>query len=181
MADQVDEKGLLKIIRLLVWRTIRKKDEYEIPSLSVAEGLMRDRVFTNRKSTRGKMRRYASKRYIKKKKITYNTVDMVLTGDLQRDYGIYKDTDGRNVLGFTNKPQTVRTEGRKKKDGTVLSEPKAYTLRDPSTTKVAAEETRRGDALFIPPRKIRQKMYRIFTILAAKTMRSCIKELSNRG
>ena len=117
-AKTVTEKQLIKLIDSIIPCVIERKDEFEIPSLKGIEGRLRRRVHTKTQDTKGKKRKYRSKLYAKKHK-KKGAVNMRLTGNLSRDYGVYIDSNGDYSLGFLNKPQTVRTKklGRYKKSG----------------------------------------------------------------
>lgn len=176
MARSVNIQQLIKIVEQAIPALIAEKDEYEIPTLKTLEGLVRRRVFTKGQDTAGRTRRYKSAKYSKSrkksdgtgKKVQAGLVNLVDTGDLQRDFGVYIDAKKDNSLGFINANTTVR------------SGKKAYTFLKPSTTKVEAEEKRRGDnPIFIPQQKELERAFKVFTEELGRVYKRIIEKKLN--
>ena len=193
MARNVNMQQLQKLVEESIPCLIANKDEYEIPTLEALLGLVSRRVFTKGQSTTGKTRKYRSAKYSRKKKKSdgsggnakFGRVNLVDTGNLQRDFGVHIDKNGDNALGFINAPATVRNtvlgrtkKGKRYKRKRVAS--KAYTMLNPSTTKVEAEEKRRGDTpIFNPTNEEQKRVFKIHAKLIGTTFKNCIDRKIN--
>lgn len=102
---------------------IAKKDEFEIPAIEDLQGNIRIRVNNQGADNAGNVRNYKSKAYKKRfKKV--DPVNMILTGDLDRDYnaGPYKNS-GDNVLGFRDEKNIDKVLGEEKRRSGKLYNP----------------------------------------------------------
>lgn len=145
MARAITIKEYNQLIGRLAKCVVSKKNQYEVPALKSIEGLVKARVFNKRESITGARRKYKSAYYAKKYKKD-GDVDMSKSGDLLRDFTVYR-YNGNNVMGFK---------------------------QDLSRIKAAAEEKRRGSAMFKPNDKELKKLKDVATKRIAKVMNECI-------
>lgn len=149
MARALNRKEFVSVVANTARCVVLGKDSYEIPALNKIRGLVSRRVHSNSTTNKGTKRLYKSEAYKKAKKKTTDYVNMIDKGDLQRDYAIYRDSDGNNCLGLK------------------------YDL---SIKKILAEQERNGNnQLFLPSKTERDLLLKEAQRFAKRKVKQCLQ------